>query len=291
VSDSATPSSSPLPPAGWYPDPVNGARIRYWDGSQWAAAAQGSQPEAIAPQTVGAGATASPTAAATSPSPAGATQPAPYPAAPSAPRSYEPAPKTESFAVAALVLGLLGFVTTFLTAIPAIIFGFLARGRIKRTGNSGGGMALAGIILGFVEVGIAILGIVIAVALIVTGSAVVSSVGGINGAAARATAIAIGADVSSCQSRTGSYPSDQSTFDSCTANTIGTASGSSNLLPSGATARYWLRADGKSFCVEVDRTISGTEYTGAWDTAVTVPTQGTCPESAGGATPTATVSH
>jgi hypothetical protein len=28
----------PLPPAGWYPDPANSAKLRYWDGKAWAAA-------------------------------------------------------------------------------------------------------------------------------------------------------------------------------------------------------------------------------------------------------------
>jgi hypothetical protein len=28
----------PLPPAGWYPDPANAAKLRYWDGKAWAAA-------------------------------------------------------------------------------------------------------------------------------------------------------------------------------------------------------------------------------------------------------------
>jgi hypothetical protein len=27
--------TSPLPPAGWYPDPVDSGRQRYWDGTQW----------------------------------------------------------------------------------------------------------------------------------------------------------------------------------------------------------------------------------------------------------------
>jgi hypothetical protein len=42
------------------------------------------------------------------------------------------------------VLGIIG------GSILAIIFGFVARSRIKRSGASGGGMATAGIILGFV---------------------------------------------------------------------------------------------------------------------------------------------
>lgn len=28
----------PLPPAGWYPDPANATKLRYWDGKAWAAA-------------------------------------------------------------------------------------------------------------------------------------------------------------------------------------------------------------------------------------------------------------
>jgi hypothetical protein len=53
---------------------------------------------------------------------------------------------TDGFAVAALVLGLLG------GSLLAIIFGFVSRGRIKRSGGlkSGSGMATAGIVLGFV---------------------------------------------------------------------------------------------------------------------------------------------
>ncbi len=35
----STPQSSVvLPPAGWYPDPYNTSRLRYWDGQAWAAA-------------------------------------------------------------------------------------------------------------------------------------------------------------------------------------------------------------------------------------------------------------
>jgi hypothetical protein len=31
------PAAKPLPPAGWYPDPNNATRLRYWDGKVWAA--------------------------------------------------------------------------------------------------------------------------------------------------------------------------------------------------------------------------------------------------------------
>lgn len=53
---------------------------------------------------------------------------------------------TDGFAIASLVLGIIG------GSVLAIIFGFVARGRIKRSGGakSGKGMATAGIVLGCV---------------------------------------------------------------------------------------------------------------------------------------------
>jgi hypothetical protein len=49
-------------------------------------------------------------------------------------------------------------------SILAIVFGFVAHGQIRRTGQRGGGMATAGLILGFIGVGIFVIA-VIAVAL------------------------------------------------------------------------------------------------------------------------------
>jgi uncharacterized membrane protein len=54
---------------------------------------------------------------------------------------------TNSFSIVSLVLGILFFVP--LAPILAIIFGFIALNQIKRTGEQGRGMAIAGIILGF----------------------------------------------------------------------------------------------------------------------------------------------
>ena len=48
-----------------------------------------------------------------------------------------------------------------LATIPAIVFGHISRRQIKRTGEQGAGLALAGLILGWAAV---ILGIVIIVA-------------------------------------------------------------------------------------------------------------------------------
>ena len=74
-----------------------------------------------------------------------------------------PAPSTvrstNGFAVAALVLGILGWtMLPVLGSIGAIIFGHLARGQIRRANGAqdGDGLALAGLILGWVSVGLAI---------------------------------------------------------------------------------------------------------------------------------------
>jgi hypothetical protein len=67
---------------------------------------------------------------------------APYP-------PYPPAPPTNGLAIASLVCGVGTFVIG-LSFIPAIICGHIARGQIRRTGEQGGGLALAGLILGYV---------------------------------------------------------------------------------------------------------------------------------------------
>ena len=79
------------------------------------------------------------------------------------PLATPPAAGTNPMAVAALVLGLLGG-----TVLP-IIFGHLARAQIRRTGQTGSGLALAGLILGYVTTGIA-LGLLI-IFLVIAGAA------------------------------------------------------------------------------------------------------------------------
>jgi len=58
-------------------------------------------------------------------------------------------------AVISFVCGLAQFVVV-LTFIPAIVCGHVARGQIRRSGEGGGGLALAGLILGYVGGAIAI---------------------------------------------------------------------------------------------------------------------------------------
>ena len=55
--------------------------------------------------------------------------------------------KTSGLAIASFVLGILGFCTFFITAIPAIIFGIVALVKIGKSGGrlKGNGFAIAGI--------------------------------------------------------------------------------------------------------------------------------------------------
>jgi Domain of unknown function (DUF1707)/Domain of unknown function (DUF4190) len=60
-------------------------------------------------------------------------------------------------AIASLACGLAQFVFGPLATIPAIVFGHVARHQIKRTGEQGAGLALAGLILGWAAVILTIL--------------------------------------------------------------------------------------------------------------------------------------
>jgi len=67
--------------------------------------------------------------------------------------AYQPA-GTNGLAVASMILGILGFVTCGLTSVLAVIFGHVSLGQIKRTGEQGYGMALTGVILGWILTGL-----------------------------------------------------------------------------------------------------------------------------------------
>ena len=67
-------------------------------------------------------------------------------------------------AIASLVCGIVAPCTVWVAAIPAIlavVFGFVARGQIKQRQQSGGGMALAGIILGFVWIALFVIAVIV----------------------------------------------------------------------------------------------------------------------------------
>lgn len=82
---------------------------------------------------------------------------------------YAPAAPTNGFAIAALICGLVG--ACGVGSILAIVFGNVSRRQIIERGERGDGMALAGIILGWIGVaGIAIWIVVIVVAAAQSGS-------------------------------------------------------------------------------------------------------------------------
>ncbi|TDD68543.1 DUF4190 domain-containing protein [Actinomadura darangshiensis] len=60
-------------------------------------------------------------------------------------------PRNNGMAVASMVLGIIGFVTcgVVIFSVGAVIFGHVAQSQIKRTGEGGHGMAVAGLILGY----------------------------------------------------------------------------------------------------------------------------------------------
>jgi hypothetical protein len=85
---------------------------------------------------------------------AGAVPPIVAPVAPGMAPAYVPiAPTgaTSQLAIWALVCGCVSFLCGFLASIPAVVLGHLALGQIKRNpGLQGKGMALAGLIIGYI---------------------------------------------------------------------------------------------------------------------------------------------
>jgi uncharacterized protein DUF4190 len=117
--------SSALPPG----TQVSADGKWYWDGSKWA------------PVTAPA-----------------LTQPTAFP--PAYPYPYAPQ-RTNSMSIASLVSGIFAWVLCpFLGAVLAVIFGHVARSQIKQSGEAGGGLAIAGLVLGYANIGVTVLGIV-----------------------------------------------------------------------------------------------------------------------------------
>jgi hypothetical protein len=67
---------------------------------------------------------------------------------------YAPAAPTNNMAIASLVFGILSWVMCpGVAAIVAVISGHMARRRIATTGEAGAGLAMAGLILGYLQLG------------------------------------------------------------------------------------------------------------------------------------------
>jgi hypothetical protein len=155
----APPSSTPETPA---PTPAGATPPAAPYG---APSAPGTTPEQLAPYTEGGApstdAPASPYG--TAPAAGGYAAPSPYgqpSAAPQSPYGASPygqpaAPGTDGFAIASLVTGILG------TGVVALVLGIVGLNRVKKSGQNGKGLAIAGIVLG----ALGIIGWIVVVAL------------------------------------------------------------------------------------------------------------------------------
>jgi Domain of unknown function (DUF4190)/Domain of unknown function (DUF1707) len=79
----------------------------------------------------------------------------PPPAPPARPTFVRPASPTNGLAIASLLCGV--FWLWWLGSALAVVFGHLALGQIERTGQSGRGMAIAGLALGYIGIAMLIL--------------------------------------------------------------------------------------------------------------------------------------
>jgi hypothetical protein len=73
-----------------------------------------------------------------------------------------PVTRINGLAIASLACALAQFAFGPVATVPAIVFGYMARHQIKRTGEQGAGLALVGLILGWAAVILGILLIVVA---------------------------------------------------------------------------------------------------------------------------------
>lgn len=101
----------------------------------------------------------------------------PYPNSPPAYGYYTPpyqpvvrGPQTSTFAIASLVTSLVSwFIIPFIGGIVAVVLGHIARNEIRKSNGtiSGGGMALAGLIIGYIQIALTIIGIAIIIWIVV----------------------------------------------------------------------------------------------------------------------------
>jgi hypothetical protein len=93
------------------------------------------------------------------------------PIAPS-PSGEVPLPRTSTMAIVSLILGALTWVMLpVVGAIAAVITGHMAKKEIRESGGwlTGDGLASAGLVLGYVHLGLAVLGMCLTAALIALG--------------------------------------------------------------------------------------------------------------------------
>lgn len=114
----------------------------------------------------------------TTPDPWGQATPPPPPGGQSPPASqwapppgspgpgYGPPQGTNGMAIASMVLGILWIY--WIGSILALVFGYIAKNQIKQRNEAGGGMATAGIVLGWVGIAFLVIFVVIVVIVALT---------------------------------------------------------------------------------------------------------------------------
>lgn len=108
------------------------------------------------------------------PSPTQPTYPPPQPSPlpPGAPGPLFISPPNSGMAIASLIMGIVGFVgLPLIGSIMAVIFGHIARDEIRRSQGAiaGNGFATAGLILGYVGIGMAVLIVLFVIVLVIFG--------------------------------------------------------------------------------------------------------------------------
>ena len=87
---------------------------------------------------------------------------------------YRPASSTNSLAIVSLIFGVLAWcVLPFIGAIVAIVCGHLARGEIRRAAADrpveGDGLAVAGLVLGYLQLALCVLAMLVFIAVLIFG--------------------------------------------------------------------------------------------------------------------------
>lgn len=90
----------------------------------------------------------------------------PYPAQPYPAQPYPE--RTNALAVTSLIAGIIGWCALPLFAgVVAVVLGHIARRQIRRTGEQGSGLALGGIVLGYLNIVFCVLMVILMVVLFV----------------------------------------------------------------------------------------------------------------------------
>lgn len=152
--------------AGWNADPTGRHALRYFDGLKWTDdVSDGSGSVEKDPELIGTSAPVTPAPPVHMPPPPGAGPYVPQHAAayPQQPYGYPQARPWNGLAIAGFVLSIVWVYG--IGSVLAVIFGHISRSQMKRDGKQGGGLALAGLIIGYIGIVATIFFVILLVAL------------------------------------------------------------------------------------------------------------------------------